>query len=282
MASTAVPYPSNNGLSDSVQQLAAAASEPAISVRTLDWPCCAAPSILQAWDTLAQSTTEPNPFHESWYLLPALRAIDTAETIQMLVYEVDGNLCGMLPVRREPRYYGKRLPHLASWTHPNAFLGAPLVAPGMEQDFWRALLGWADMAHAKGLFLHLTAIPLQGQLHAALVEVLAEQDRAYGVVYREERAMLASGQSPEDYFAASLSGKKRKELRRQLTRLGEQGEVDFVRQQDADGLETWIDDFLALEFSWLERRCRLCPCITRRHEGTVLRKHGGGGSPGSA
>ncbi len=218
-----------------------------MAIRALDWPCSAAPSILQAWDALAQAAAEPNPFHESWYLLPALRALDPAETVKMLVFEVEGRLCGMLPLRREARYYGKRIAHLANWTHPNCFLGAPLVAPTMERAFWKALLEWADHAGGKGMFLHLSGIPLDGGLHAALAEVLDEQQRGHGLVHREERAMLASDQSPEDYFAASLSGKKRKELRRQLTRLGESGKVAFKREYGADGLDGWLDAFLTLE-----------------------------------
>ena len=61
--------------------------------------------------------------------------------------------------------------------------------------------------------------------------------------------MLASDLSPEAYLEAAMSGKKRKELRRQFTRLSELGQVRFERRTDADGLEKWIEDFLALEHS---------------------------------
>ena len=226
---------------------AAPGAPPELAVRALDWPCCAAPSILHSWNALARFAVDPNPFHESWYLLPALRGIDADEQVQMLLFETSGVLAGMLPVARAPRYYGRRLPHLAGWTHPNGFLGAPLVAPGFERAFWRALLGWADRNAGNGLFLHLSDMPLEGPLHTALLRVLEEQDRLSGLVFREERAMLASDKSPESYFAAALSAKKRKELRRQLARLSERGEVNFVRQADADGLEEWTDSFLALE-----------------------------------
>jgi CelD/BcsL family acetyltransferase involved in cellulose biosynthesis len=247
LASTSLPLPSIDFAPEAQQRAAAVSGLPAMAMRALDWPCCAAPSIVQAWDALAQAAVEPNPFHESWYLLPALRALDAAESVKMLVFEVEGRLCGMLPLRRETRYYGKRIAHLAGWTHPNCFLGAPLVAPAMERAFWKALLEWADHADGKGLFLHLSGIPLDSGLHAALVEVLAEQNRSHGLVHREERAMLASVQSPEDYFTASLSGKKRKELRRQLARLSGLGKVDFKREYGADGLDGWLDAFLTLE-----------------------------------
>lgn len=220
---------------------------PVLSARALDWPCCDAPSILHAWNALAQFAVDPNPFHESWYLLSALRELDAQEQVQILLFETSDVVAGMLPIIRAPRYYGRRLPHLAGWSHPNCFLGAPLVAPGFELAFWRALLDWADRNAGNALFLHLSAIPLDGPTHAALVQVLEEQGRLAGLVLREERAMLASDKSPEAYFSAALSGKKRKELRRQLARLHEEGTVNFVRHSDDAGLDEWIDQFLALE-----------------------------------
>ena len=203
--------------------------------------------MLHGWNALALHAVEPNPFHESWYLLPALRALDPGETVRFLLFETGDVLVGMIPIARMPRYYGRRIPHFSSWTHPNCFLGAPLVAPGFEQVFWRCLLEWADSQADSALFLHLSGLPLDGPLHRALAAVLAETNRPAGLVHREERAMLAAGKRPEEYFAAALSGKKRKELRRQLTRLSEAGTVNFAREAGCDGLDEWIEHFLALE-----------------------------------
>jgi CelD/BcsL family acetyltransferase involved in cellulose biosynthesis len=220
---------------------------PAVDLRACAWSDCTAAPFVAAWDALAQRASEPNPFYESWYLLASLSALDPAGSVRLLVCEAGGELVGLLPVAREARYYGRPLPHLASWSHANCFLGAPLVAAGREREFWRALLGWADREAGCGLFLHLAGMPLGGPLHRALDAVLAEQSRTAGLVHREERAMLQSAEAPEDYLAASLSAKKRKELRRQRTRLAELGEVDFTREQDDEGLEGWIDSFLELE-----------------------------------
>ena len=200
-----------------------------------------------AWDALALCAAEPNPFFESWYLLPALRAFDPAGNLQLLRFNAGGELAGLLPIARSRRYYRWPIPNLASWLHANCFLGAPLVAAGLEREFWRALLAWADANAGLALFLHLGHMPLTGALHSALEAVLAEQRRPAALVYREERALLASDQSPEVYFDAALSGKKRKELRRQFARLGEHGAIRFERRDDADGLEPWISGFLALE-----------------------------------
>ena len=218
-------------------------------VRASGWTAFEAPELRLAWDALALCASEPNPFHESWYLLPALRALDPLASVKLLRFEVDGDLAGILPVRHENRYYRWPIPQLSCWIHGNCFLGQPLVACGLESAFWRAFLDWADHNAGRALFLHLPQMPLQGPLYEALQAVLAEQGRQAALVHREERAMLASEQSPEAYFEASLSGKKRKELRRQYSRLSELGELRFERHHDDSGLTPWIDHFLALEHS---------------------------------
>lgn len=213
------------------------------------WPQLDQPDSRHAWHDLASRAAEPNPFHEAWYLLPALRALDPHLTVKVLQVEAEGTLIGLIPLRHEPRYYRWPIPQLCNWIHGNCFLGAPLVAAGWERPFWRALLDWADRNAGRSLFLHLGVMPLDGPLHAALQAVLAEQNRLAGLVHREERAMLASALSPQAYFEESLSGKKRKELRRQFARLSELGEVRFERSRGDAGLTDWCEAFLALEHS---------------------------------
>ncbi|MBW8754821.1 MAG: GNAT family N-acetyltransferase [Sphingomonadales bacterium] len=204
---------------------------------------------IAAWDALALCAAEPNPFFESWYLLPALTAFDPRGEILLLRFEAGGELAGLMPIVRPRRYYGRPIPHLSSWLHANCFLGVPLVAAGLERPFWRALLAWAD-AHARAaLFLHLRHVPLAGPLQQALVDVLAEQGRLAALVHREERALLSSDLAPEAYFENALSGKKRKELRRQFARLSELGEARLERRDDTEGLDGWIEQFLTLELA---------------------------------
>ena len=217
--------------------------------RVADWRTLDTPDGRKAWDALALEAAEPNPFHESWYLLPALRALDPQGSVSILRVALDDVLIGLLPLRHERRYYGRPIPQLCNWVHGNCFLGSPLVASGHEEVFWQALLDWADHQGGPSLFLHLSTLPLDGPLHAALKSVLARQRRRAGLVFREERAMLSSDLSPQAYFEESLSGKKRKELRRQFARLSELGEVRFERLRDDQGLKAWLDQFLALEHS---------------------------------
>ncbi len=223
---------------------AAAGATAAARLVVRDWRDFSAAEVA-AWDSLALRAGEPNPFFESWYLLPSLRALDPEGDVALAVLERAGEWLGVMPLVRAARYYRWPAPNLCNWVHGNAFLGAPLVARGAEAAFWRGLLGHADEAAGAALFVHLSALPLEGAQWDALCAVAA--DRAHGVVFREERALLRSDAGAEAYLEAALTGKKRKELRRQFARLAEQGELAVVRQDDDVGLESWTRDFLTLE-----------------------------------
>lgn len=200
---------------------------------------------IAAWDALAQRASEPNPFFESWYLLPSLRHLGSAECVNLLRFEWNGRLAGLLPIVRSRRYYGWPVPNLAGWLHANAFLGTPLIERGAEVAFWQAVLHWADTSCGAALFLHLRAMALDGPVHRGLLAALGP--RAAEIVHREERALLQSALSPDAYLESSLSGKKRKEIRRQRNRLGEQGHVTVERFRDDRELEHWAAEFLSLE-----------------------------------
>lgn len=204
-------------------------------------------SAITAWDMLARRVSEPNPFYESWYLLPSLRTLAGDKDIHLLTLEADGKLVGLLPVVRQASYYGYPFPHLANWVHPNCFLGTPLVQRGYERKFWGALLTYCNRNGGASLFLHLTHMPLSGALHDALKDVLADAPRPATTVLREERAMLFSSAEPQDYLVASLSTKKRKELRRQHRRLAELGDLQIERLDDYTNIADWTREFIDLE-----------------------------------
>lgn len=211
------------------------------------WADCDNPADIAAWDALARTAAEPNPFYESWFLLPSLRALDPDGAVDLAWLEIGGKLAGLLPVKRYTSYYGYPLPHFRGWVHDNAFCGLPLVAAGMETEFWRALLAHLDAHVGSALFLHLLHMPAEGVLHTALKNQLAGERRTAASVQVEERALLASPLSPEAYLAESLSGKKRKELRRQQRRLEELGPLATTRVTAPADVARWVDQFLALE-----------------------------------
>ncbi len=201
------------------------------------------------WDALASGAAEPNPFAERWCLEAGLAAFDPRGHVRLATLTSAGKLVGVLPLVRRWNYERYPLPNLGNWLHANAFCGAPLVAAGHEHAFWRELLGWADAQAQAALFLHLEALPADGPLYAALRDVCAAEQRTAAVVHRLDRALLASDVTPQAYFDASMSSKKRKELRRQFARLSELGAVAVQRSTKGEELGRWIAQFLALERS---------------------------------
>lgn len=205
--------------------------------------------MVAAWEALAQRASEPNPFFESWYLLPSLEALAEGGSVEIFCVQSGGRLCGLLPLTRRLDYYGKPLPHIANWVHANIFLGAPLVERGLERAFWQALLAWADANARMGLFLHLDEMPLEGDLYTALADVLARDGRRWDAVTDETRAVLSSDHDAETYRQAHFSTRKRKDLRRRLKKLGERGTVRFAWKHDATDVTAWAEAFLRLEAS---------------------------------
>lgn len=216
-------------------------------VRLLDRAGLAAPALHAGWERLVHRAAEPNPFFEPWFLLPSLAQWGAAGRVVTKAWFHEGRLAGLLPVVRSARYYGNLVTHAKGWLHPNAFCGVPLIAAGHEEAFWRDLLAHFDRNSRRALFLHLPQLPADGPANAALERVLAADGRAHYLVAEEARALLAGDASPEAYCAAAMSGKKRKELRRQRARLAEEGELSLERAEGDAGLAEWTAEFLALE-----------------------------------
>ena len=205
------------------------------------------PAFLAAWERLVARAAEPNPFFEPWYLIPALHQWGAARRVHIAAWFHDVRLAGLLPVVRPSRYYGHPITHAATWLHANAFCGVPLVAAGLEEALWEDLLAHFDRRANRALFLHLPQLPAEGPLVAALDRVLARSERAHYVAAQEQRALLTGKTSAAAYREAAMSAKKRKELRRQRTRLGEEGALMVERLEGDAGLAGWTAEFLALE-----------------------------------
>jgi Acetyltransferase (GNAT) domain len=199
------------------------------------------------WDDLACLVSEPNAFAESWFLRPALQQFDPDGRVQLFTLWDGEILVGLMPIAPQAQYGRWPVPHVQNWLHHNAFLGTPLVRRGFEHAFWRALLPLLDSQPGQALFAHFNCLTVDGPLVAALEAVCGAEGRRCALVHSEERALLKGEMAPEVYFETAVRGKKRKELRRQKSRLGEEGALTFARHADDKGLSDWTAEFLALE-----------------------------------
>jgi CelD/BcsL family acetyltransferase involved in cellulose biosynthesis len=198
----------------------------------------------QSWVELAAHASEPNPFAENWFVRAALRLLDPHADGQMLAVWHHEQLLGLLPIASVARYGRLPIHHAQNWVHFHCFYGAPLIRAGKEQVFWATALAKIDaLPHARN-FLHLVGLDASTTAFAALRET-----RQTDIVHRSERAMLHSNATPDDYFAANVRPKKRKEIRRLRARLEELGTVAFGALGTNDSVVTWTEDFLRLEAS---------------------------------
>lgn len=201
-----------------------------------------------AWRDLAREASEPNVFAEPWTLLPAIDALGELDDVWLAwVSDSAGEPLGVLPLCRATRYGRLTVDHTANWRHANAFCGTPTVRAGRERAFWDRVLRLLDDSPDWPAFLHLSDLVEDGPVLAGLTAAAAALGRPVAVVHRFERALLASSLSPDNYWAANVRKKKRKELARLEARLSEQGTLTVERLKPEEPAEPWVDGFRVLE-----------------------------------
>lgn len=195
---------------------------------------------------------EANCFYEPALLDPALALFGEGADVRIIeVSDSAGRLVGRLPVTRGRRHGRFPVRHVANWVYPHCYYGAPLLREGGEQEAWAAMLATLDRAAWSGDFLHLRLIDPRGPAARALIACCAADRRPVVEIQRHERAMLDSDLTADAYWTASVRAKKRKELRRQHSRLAECGRISHAVLESSESLDAWCDAFLQLEAgSW--------------------------------
>jgi len=118
-----------------------------------------------------------------------------------------------------------------------------VVAPGMEKDFFSALLG--DLRQ-KGIN-HLDLRPLRPDSTVLTDLVGIAKERKYDIRCQLDDVSLELGlPSTWDEYVATLTGKQRHEVRRKLRRLWEAGNVDYHIVEDCAAVHDVMDTFLKL------------------------------------
>lgn len=207
----------------------------------------ATPGLLGAWDELVADAAEPNSFAEPWFFAAALDTLGRDRDIRLFEAWRGERLIGLLPLAFERGYARLPVGHVQNWLHHQSFLGTPLVARGEEQAFWVALLDMLDRCPEARNLLHLKGLVENGPVHQGLLAAAAATGRPAATVYRETRALLATQLPSQSYYEATVRPKKRKEIRRLRSRLGEEGEISSRCLGSEAELDGWCDAFLALE-----------------------------------
>lgn len=198
------------------------------------------------WADLAANAVEANPFYSPALLIPALGAFANAAMRLAIARDARGRLVALAPVAPCRGYSHLPVQYLATWMHEHCFFAAPLIRRGAEREALSALF---DLVEGEGAFLRLRHLDANGPIFAAAASIALQTNRLSTPSSRYERAMLGGGKDAEACLQRALSGKKRKELRRQRARLEEQGAVTHETLSSPRDIDAWTEEFLAMEAS---------------------------------
>ncbi|MFM9976856.1 MAG: GNAT family N-acetyltransferase [Sphingomonadaceae bacterium] len=201
-------------------------------------------SWVTAWTALTDDAAEPNAFAEPWFVAASVKHLPVPADARMLWVSHGEELIGLLPICTASPYGRTPLRHATNWLHYHSFYGAPLIRRGHEWSFWRAALDLLDRADWAPNFLHLNALDRDGTVLAGLEGV-----RRADIVHSSERAMLSSRLSSAEYLETHVRKKKRKEIGRLASRLGELGTIEYETLPADSDPAPWIESFLTLESS---------------------------------
>lgn len=230
-------------------------SRPATGIPPVGWnvavaqDAAALAALRPQWEDLAAHALEPNPFYESWSLLPALEAEHAGRELLFVQVWKQGRLDGLFPFVREPRFKGLPLSALRSWHHASHMLCTPLVRAGAQAGCLQALLGWLREDGGGGAAAEFRFLPADGAFIGALADATRDAPVLAASTAHFTRALLRRQSDTERCLVEALSGDSRKTMRRRERRLRERGEVSRVALKPGEDAARWIAEFLALEAS---------------------------------
>lgn len=207
---------------------------------------------LGAWRALAGVTLEPNPFFGPEFLLPYLQHMEPQDVAIVAIGDaVDGAFLALAPfARRRAGLLARRVSVLAGDYGP---LGAPLLAPDADPQVLAALLD-AAAEHFGGGPVVLPYLRTDGPVFDLLQDVCTETGWRLARDNDSLRAGHATGATGHEQYRL-LGARRRKELDRQLRRLGDAGAAELASVTDPAGIAEAFERFLELEAAgWKGRR----------------------------
>lgn len=212
-------------------------SSPKLKVLSLDPLSDQVP--VEPWQRLGEAAVDPNPFFGPGFLLPFLKHM-RGQSVRLVVVqnEETGDWLMAAPVGR--RRLGLLLPVYTAWATDYAPLGTPLLRPDASPE---VLVSFFQEAAGSEKLLAIPYLPLSSRIARELQSVSGLTSRVF---IRAERAYHASGAAGEAQLEAAFSGKRRKEMRRLLRRLGDHGTTRFECRMGRDAV-SGFEAFLALE-----------------------------------
>lgn len=187
-------------------------------------------AILPAWNKLARRSLAPAGLNSPEIIAPLLKHVGGAE---LLVVLQDDELLFALPVQK--RKFPRGL--LGNWVTPLTPNGTPHVCSAAPASALAALLS------AQAVPMLLTAVETNGKFW----DYITTREAHVEIVDRWERAALRPRGNFASWMDTNFNAKRRKEYRRLLARLGEQGKLEQQTLAAGESPEEWISALLDLE-----------------------------------
>ncbi|MGP9811602.1 GNAT family N-acetyltransferase [Rhodopseudomonas sp. NSM] len=206
-----------------------------------------------AWRDLAGRVLEPNAYYLPEWAMAANGDPRARAATRLLIAQDDaGALTGLLPVVSAWRAFRLPLPVLVS-ADPFRSLDTPLLDRDAAEHAATAMLARARATGARALLLRDVA--RDGDAARTFSRAAAGNGLAPVLLRGWSRACLDATRDADELLRGALGGKRLKEYRRLLRRLGDHGEARFSVAQTPDAVAAAYDVFLALEASgWKGRR----------------------------
>ena len=212
---------------------------------------------IQAWEELALAALEPNPFYESWMLMPALSSFGRDKDLRIvLVFASDQAqpskppvLSGMFPLERRSRYKGIPVKTLSLWKHLFCFLCTPLIRAECAQECLSAFFDWLASDSNPSPLMEFNFIAGEGPFQRLLVGQFHNRSSLTFVSESFVRALFRPAADADTYLRQAISRGHRKDMNRKQRRLSEMGQLEYKMLELDQDPGSWIEEFLQVESS---------------------------------
>jgi len=194
---------------------------------------------LADWRTIGREALDPNPFFGPDFLRPYLDHVGP-KSVQLLVVREGGAGRWLLAAPVGKRRPGLVLSANATWATEYAPLGTPLIHPEATDRTVRLFLSAG--ADPGGLFA-VPHLPLSSKSADRLTAVMPQSTVIFSRGARASHGAQAKGKAQ---LAEADSGKRRKEMRRLMRRLGDHGKARFTSVSGPAAIQGF-EAFLHLE-----------------------------------
>lgn len=211
---------------------------------------------------LSRRAIEPNLFFDPQFLAPAMPRLDDRKVKLLVVRDESrdhSRLRLLMPYSVETASFLRGVPTVRAFTHPFGRVGTLPLDGDDPKDILRTFLAGLTRPELKlPDVLVLPDLRLDGEMAKAMLEVASEVGLPTATVNATNRAALIKAPGIDHVLPAgpAVSGRRRRELKRQRQLLERDGAVRVEIARDADAVRLGLEDFLAIEASGWKGRQR--------------------------